>query len=383
VRKKIICLENLPYHANIKIGSHHYADNFSKNNDVLWVSLPWHFLQFLKDRKTDRIRNWNYNKPVQINQNLHAITPFVPLPYRNNLFLRSDFYLKHYYQFMLFLPSLIKSLGFLEPDILWFTDPRHISILEFVKPKKIFYRCVDNLEHFDDVPPGLIKYEEELVKMSDEVFFTSNDLLNKFKYARDDLHYLPNGCQYDFFKKIKFCEIKLNKIKKYFSSSKLNVLYTGAIAEWFDFDAVYKMAENNNINIVLVGPVRVSIPKKIKNQLNVCFTGSFDYTYMPYFSHCSDIGIIPFVINEMTDSVNPIKLYEYSASGLPTISSAFKTVKEINGPFFVYDSLDEIDEALSWAIDANRNNKTMNKIDQFARNNSWSERVKYVEQYFT
>ena len=197
--KKILCLENLPYKANIKIGSHHYADIFSETCDVFWLSLPFHLLQLLKDRKSDRVKNWHFNRPVSYHDRLQAFTPIVALPYRNNVVLKSDVYLKNYCRFFPFLKSFLRKGGFDQPDLAWFTDPRHISILKYVKPKKIVYRCVDNLEYFDDIPKSLIASEERLIKLSDVVFYTSHDLKKKFEGLNANSYYLPNGCDYEYF----------------------------------------------------------------------------------------------------------------------------------------------------------------------------------------
>ena len=62
------------------------------------------------------------------------------------------------------IKQIIREEGFLNPDIAWFTDPRHLSILNVITPKKIIYRCVDNLEHFSDVPPNLLIPEKKLIQ---------------------------------------------------------------------------------------------------------------------------------------------------------------------------------------------------------------------------
>jgi len=377
-RKKILMLENLPFDANIKIGSHHYAEHFSKDYQVLWISLPFHIMQYIKDRKSDRIRNWHFNRAKQINKNLFSITPFTFLPYRNNSFLKSDWYLENYYKFMPFLLSNIKKLGFDDVDIIWFTDPRHIGLLNKIKSKKIFYRCVDNLEHFDDIPKNLLNYEKELIKKSNSVFFTSHDLMMKFDTLNENVYYLGNGCDYENFNN--YHSVKVDEVKKYFDLNKINLLYIGAIAEWFDFKSIEILAKERDVNIVIVGPIRTNIPDVFKKVSNVKFVGPYSYGYMSAFTNLADIGVIPFMINTMTDSVNPIKLYEYCASGLPVISSAFKTVQEIDGPFKLYKDENGLIEAFNWA--KNIDDGAQKEIRKFALRNSWEARANYVKIFF-
>jgi hypothetical protein len=379
-RKKIICLENLPYKSHITVGSHHYAWLFSKDYDVLWISMPWYLLQLLKDRKSDRFKNWNFNRPAKIGNGFYSITPFIFLPYRNNFMLKNVWYLKNLYRFMPGLLSNIKKLGFENPDILWFTDPRHISILNYIKPDKIFYRCVDDLEHFKDIPIGLLEYERHLIKISDSVFLTSLHLMEKFDGLNKNSYYLPNGCDFDRFFKMESNKQYFEKIDGYFKKDKINILYTGAIAEWFDFDVLERVSKDEMFNFIIVGPVRVRISDIFKKRSNIVFTGPYPYEYMPYFAKRSNIGIIPFKINEITDSVNPIKLYEYSAAGLPTVVSGFKTILELNCPCFIYDSINEVDDAIENAIKASSDEKYKEKIIKFARDNSWEARYKFIKR---
>ena len=44
--------------------------------------------------------------------------------------------------------------------------------------------------------------------------------------------------------------------------------------------------------------------------------------YVPAYCAGFDVGLIPFVLNELTRNVNPIKLREYLSAGLPVVSSA-------------------------------------------------------------
>jgi len=277
---------------------------------------------------------------------------------------------------MPFLLYHIRKLEFHEPDILWFTDPRHISILKYIKPRYIFYRCVDDLEQFDDVPQSLIRKERKLVEMSNGVFLTSKELLNKFKGLNKNIYYLPNGCDFSFFNNPPKNETIELEIKKFFDSTRINILYMGAIAEWFDFEAIEYLAEDRNIHVVIVGPIRVAIPKQLLLFDNVIFTGPYEYSYMPYFAKYADVGIIPFVVSSLTDAVNPIKLYEYCAAGLPVITSGVKTITEIEGPFRIYTSKSELKEALKWTISI----KDKEGIIQFAQSNSWEKRARFIEK---
>jgi glycosyltransferase involved in cell wall biosynthesis len=374
-RQKLLMLENLPLrNSSIRIGSHHYAYYFSRHYDVLWISLPWHLLQVLQGNYI-YYRGWNFNRPFFDGQ-LTSITPFAPLPYRNNFILKTNWYLENYHVFMPGLLHNIKRLGFDKPDIVWVTEPRHYSLMEFMSPKKLFYRCVDDFGEFQDVPNTLVEYEKKLMACAEAVFFTSKELQKKFGGLNHSI-YLPNGCDYDFFAK-ESVTVKGNEAQKFFSNDKINVLYTGAIAEWFDFDALREAAADWSYHFVVVGPLRCKIPPDLWSKDNIKFAGAYDYRFMPDFTSLADIGFIPFKVNDITHSVNPIKLYEYSAAGLPTVVSNFKTVSEIGGPCFIYKSIRDIQNVLAAAVTAKSDASFEESIRLFARKNSWSERFSEI-----
>lgn len=377
MRKKVLFLENQTFNSDIVVGSHHYAKLFSKDNDVLWISLPWHIFQLIKDKNSDRFKNWNLNKPQIISDSLSVFTPFVPFPYRDFPILKSSFLIENYINYMPGLKKLLKKSGFDNPDLIWITDPRHISILNFVKETPIIYRCVDNLEHFSDVPKSLLKIEQDLIKRTQITFFTSQDLKRKFNQLNQNSYYLPNGCDYDFFSH-KNKVLSESSYDKHLKKDKINILYMGTIAEWFDFDVIENAALNDKYNFLIIGPIRTRIPSNVQKKHNIIFTGALPYSAMPIYVSNAHIGIIPFKVNEMTDCVNPIKLYEYCSGGLNVISSNFKTVSKLDGPFFKYKNKNDfaiILEELSKNLYAKFSKE---KILEFAKSNSWEKRYEYV-----
>jgi glycosyltransferase involved in cell wall biosynthesis len=279
---------------------------------------------------------------------------------------------------MPFLFSFLKITGFLNPDIVWITDPRHFSVLRQVRYKKLFYRCVDDLEAFSDIPEGLVHYEQEVVKIANACFFTSNELLNKFRGLNPASFYLPNGCDYEFFQG----EEAGADVKAFFKEEMLNFLYMGTIGEWFDFEVIEKLSEDPSHNIVLVGPVRVSIPQKLKSKRNVVFVGPYPYERMKEFANSANVGLIPFKVNSITDSVNPIKLYEYCAAGLPVISAGFRTILDLDGPFVIYRDFIELSNSVIWAKSAIQDEKSIEEIKRFGKLNSWQNRSDFVSSFF-
>jgi len=55
---------------------------------------------------------------------------------------------------------------------------------------------------------------------------------------------------------------------------------------------------------------------------NIHLLGRRPYAELPGFCKAFDVAVCPFVLNELTRNVNPIKLREYLSAGVPTVSTA-------------------------------------------------------------
>lgn len=91
--------------------------------------------------------------------------------------------------------------------------------------------------------------------------------------------------------------------------------YIGTIAEWFDFNLIiHALDKYQNLEVRLYGPVRTSyIPphERLKHM------GSVNHDKIMDIMHKATGLIMPFIVNDLILSVNPVKLYEYIYSGKP------------------------------------------------------------------
>src|SRR2546425_11395747 len=64
---------------------------------------------------------------------------------------------------------------------------------------------------------------------------------------------------------------------------------------------------------------------------NVHLLGRKDYQLLPAYCKGFDAAVLPFVINDLTNAANPLKLREYLAAGLPVVASAIPQVEKPDG----------------------------------------------------
>jgi glycosyltransferase involved in cell wall biosynthesis len=97
--------------------------------------------------------------------------------------------------------------------------------------------------------------------------------------------------------------------------------FFGLIHDWIDLDLIGWLAERRPAwNLVMIGKVAVD-NARIRHLANIHWLGRQPYEKLPSYCRRFDVGLIPFVLNELTRNVNPIKLREYLSAGVPVVST--------------------------------------------------------------
>jgi glycosyltransferase involved in cell wall biosynthesis len=110
---------------------------------------------------------------------------------------------------------------------------------------------------------------------------------------------------------------------------------------------------------------------------NIHLLGPRSYDLVPRYLAHSDVGIIPFKKNPLTDCVSPVKLYEYMASGLPVVSVEWKELQAIGSPARLAKNDSDFIHLISETLE-NSGNQT--QLKTFAEGNSWTRRVENIER---
>ncbi|WP_343578046.1 glycosyl transferase [Pseudomonas sp.] len=150
--------------------------------------------------------------------------------------------------------------------------------------------------------------------------------------------------------------------------------YVGTIGAWFDWTMIHKLAKCNKVKIKLIGPM-FSPPQGVLPQ-NVEIYPQCAHTEAIAAIQGFDIGLIPFKQTDLTESVDPIKYYEYRALGLPVLSSHFGEMRSHAQKAGVF-ILRENDETttVSSTVDAALNYvSSTEEIISFRKENSWPSR---------
>ena len=198
----------------------------------------------------------------------------------------------------------------------------------------IVYDCHDLLEGFSDYSPDIHAAETDLFNKADKVIFSSNVLLERYTAANPELK------QKSIVLRNAVDESLLNHPRTKPLPAKRNVIgYIGAIQEWFDVDAIRLAALSlPDQQFLLYGKAENSLALKNLQLPNVRLMGEVEFSDVARVLSEFDVGLIPFVVNDLTLSTNPIKIYEYFAFGIPVVSAALPEVTRFGDLVYIADS---------------------------------------------
>jgi glycosyltransferase involved in cell wall biosynthesis len=231
------------------------------------------------------------------------------------------------------------------------------------------YYCVDDFLNY----PGIHRrhwgeMEADLLQSVDAILVTSKYLGHKSPPGLRLAH-LPHGVDFDHFQSQAAAPPELQQLPRPI------VGFFGLISEWVDLELLGYLADCfPEVSFVLIGRTEVPL-NAIAGKPNVHHIDHVSYAELPRHASCFDVGIIPFKINELTKAVNPLKLLEYYALGLPVVATNLPELERFPGPIHLAETRDEFRDRLRYALQ-NCTPACSAEATQVASANSWRSRVR-------
>lgn len=232
-----------------------------------------------------------------------------------------------------------------------------------------------------DIPQNIIDKYNFVMSNDDVYVVVTADLLRDdvvSKRGEKNIVMSSNGVDYSFFESFdenyKFEEDFENIIKE----GKPIVCYYGALAKWFDYDLIKKIAATDKYSIVLFGiKYDESFDENLNDEKNIYFMGPRDYKVLKNYARKCDILIIPFKINNITRATSPVKVFEYMALHKPIVTTDMNECHKYDSIFIADDHNDFI-EKLDKALSLKDDHDYIALLDKEARENDWSMKAKAI-----
>jgi glycosyltransferase involved in cell wall biosynthesis len=107
---------------------------------------------------------------------------------------------------------------------------------------------------------------------------------------------------------------------------------------------------------------------------NVHLMGHRPYASLPSYLSGAQAAVIPYRVNSYTESVFPIKFFEFLASGSPVVISALPALEKFYDEVEVAQNETEFLESCERAIADNDEERRARRV-ALAKENSWPKRI--------
>ena len=258
-----------------------------------------------------------------------------------------------------------------KPDIIYVTHPDDYSRFIDQTDKFIIYDCMDNYSEFEDDlkrKKDLINAECKLCLRANCIIVSSGYLLRKIKgYVENKNVYLVrNGYSGEI--------LPVGSTVKKSRVERLKIAYIGTIGPWFDAELLLEALEaRSDIEFHIAGPIDKQLPQN--DRIHYDGIISHDKLY-EYVKDC-DALMMPFIVNEIVEAVDPVKLYEYINFNKPIISIYYPEIDRFKDFVYFYSNVNSFITAID-NIRSNSMKYNNAQRESFLSENSWDERIRII-----
>jgi len=203
-------------------------------------------------------------------------------------------------------------------------SPPSVGVVERLPALASIYFCMDDFLHHPSASAWMIKpLEERLLRVVDATAATAERLTRLKRPATGITRHIPQGVNYEHFAAPRQRPADLENLPAPI------IGFAGRMSACVDYGLVRQVAEAYpSASVVLVGPI--SVPHQTLQAVrlpNVHLLGPRPYDDLPPYVQHFDVALVPYILNDWTRSVDPLKLLEYLAAGVPVVSTALPEVE--------------------------------------------------------
>ncbi|MBE3123384.1 MAG: VanZ family protein [Planctomycetes bacterium] len=327
---------------------HHVMHLLAERNTVLWVN--YHASRTPSASASDlrymaRKLGQVLGGMRKVRENLHVLTPLV-LPLPGSAWARRLNRKLLVHQIRRALTKVGRG-----PVQVWSFTPDISYLLGRFGEEKVLYYCVDDFASFTGYDRDqVLRDEADLCRRADLVVTTSQALQDAKAPLNPNTILVTHGVDYEHFSRAAREDLPVPEDLKAIPHPILG--FFGLLRDWVDLDLLAEVARlRPDWHIVLIGDADSTVDlASYRGVANMHFLGRRPYADLPAYCRGFDVGLIPFKINELTRAVNPIKMKEYLAAGLPVVSTPLPEMMTSNPLITTGEGPEAFASAIEYAL---------------------------------
>lgn len=272
------------------------------------------------------------------------------------------------------IKSAMKKLNMNSPIVVNAFNPFFNSVKQSgFKQKATIYYCYDNIAASNWASKHGQRLENDFAKQIDALIFSSEALLESKSISGKKSFVVNNGVDLTIFE---------NEMKKGFpknNSDEINIGYVGSVDDRLDYDLLEQTISNfPTWKFHFIGRIMSASADSLKKYSNVKLYGAVDVNQLPAMMKNFNAGIIPFIKDDFTKNIYPMKANEYLALGLPVVMTNFAQLNDLANFVSAVDAKDFI-QSLTLEIKNDTFEKKQQRV-KIAISNSWKNKAAAFEK---
>ncbi|HTA06685.1 MAG TPA: glycosyltransferase [Solirubrobacteraceae bacterium] len=371
-----MCVGFADWDTDLWTNQHHLMSRLARDNRVLFIESLGLRRPQLAGRDLSRMarRLRRGLAPARAVDGLHVLSPLV-VPLHSYAPVRA--------LNRRLLPALVaratRALGMHDP-ILWAYVPQAEELLDTLAPSLVVYHCVDDIAAQEGIDAASFRAaEQRFAGRADLVLASAPALAERMRTIARNVMYAPNVADTALFSEA----LQPGPVDPAIDAlPRPRIVFTGAIVSTkLDFILLAELARMRpDASFALVGPVGPGDPRTdvsaLRAEPNVHLLGARDYSGLPDVLRGADVGLVPYARNPLTDSIFPMKIYEYLAAGLPVVATELPSLAGVEDVRTAPDAA-QLAVALDEALAASGPEQRSARAER-ARTHSWDQRLQEI-----
>ncbi|MBI5170808.1 MAG: glycosyltransferase [Candidatus Eisenbacteria bacterium] len=251
-----------------------------------------------------------------------------------------------------YLGGMLRKLGVDREPVVLASNIYTAGALSRLRKKLLLYDFNDSPFQFSVSPPWARGYWPRTIRQADAVFVVSEFYRRQLAGETDrPLILLGNGVEMAHFEAPRDVPADLAPLPRPL------IGYVGLLSHFLDFEMLESLRRNRRGGtLVLVGPgtpATDAAVAELGRREGVAVLGPRPYEQVPAYMQALDVGVIPFRADDpFVQGINPNKVYQYLAAGLPVLTTPLLDLRE-SAPDLLFATDDRsMSQALATALDA-------------------------------
>lgn len=219
------------------------------------------------------------------------------------------------------LRRMLAKLGVAPDPVVMLSNVYAVGALAGLRRRLAVYDFNDSPFQFSGSPGWARDYWRRSLAQVDMLFAVSEHYRRQLATETDKpVVFLGNGVEFDHFAKARPVPDDMEDLPR------PRIGYLGLLSHFLDFEVLEALRQaRRGGTLVLIGPGSPATEARVmelSSRGGVALLGPRPYEQVPAYLQSLDVGVIPFQAqNPFVQGINPNKVYQYLASGVPVVTT--------------------------------------------------------------